>query len=584
MKKAISAIVCLLVAVSVHAGIMDKWADGALEVRQIPGSEQALKDYFAGDSGIIYAVLYPPANCPRCEAMINEAYHGVKKIDKNNKVVLISAYPDRAAAERYNKSKGYVADEYMYDTDKDYLGFLSFSAGYLHVVYILKIDIDNGRIMYGGNFNNNHGDFFRDLTSYDGYAEQHKYGDLVTASGNLDKGFSSVAKPRDIIKLSVPDSITISETNYLPSFVNNDIAMHDKLANACYLFSLDSTAHKASFRAEVKSNAAENKTFVTVPDWYYEFKLEEGTAYFIALSPQITASGRLVVSYSLPELFVQEERDGKLLSVGYKNKSCLVVRDMRDGLKPLPLMPVNNDFSKGYFYKHFTFLAVGDTVILPCQKLTWPIEFDPSAYKGNPERDPFCDEFYEGQNPILAMFDMKTGNLIKRFGNLGEAQARSKTGYYFVNAVAAEHCGNIAYSDGETGHICVARMAAPDSVIATYDAFDFDVSGLPTPDPVNFYSYECAAPYTEFFKCRIEEMRLTGSHIHCLLRYGSHGEAQAGDVYSYVKINLETGRRTETKLDLGGTEAMAYGLRDDNGSISPFAITRHDGENYIEVF
>lgn len=150
---------------------------------------------------------------------------------------------------------------------------------------------------------------------------------------------------------------------------------------------------------------------------------------------------------------------------------------MRDGLKPLPLMPVNNDFSKGYFYRHFTFLAVGDTVILPCQKLTWPIEFDPSTYKGNPERDPFCDEFYKTQNPILAMFDMKTGNLIRRFGNLGEAQARSKTGYYFVNAVAAEHGGNIAYSDGETGHICVARMAAPDSVIATYDAFDFDISG-----------------------------------------------------------------------------------------------------------
>lgn len=295
MKKAISAIVCLLVAVSVHAGIMDKWADGALEVRQIPGSEQALKDYFAGDSGIIYAVLYPPANCPRCEAMINEAYYGLKKINGDNRVVLISAYPDRAAAERYNKTKGYVADEYMYDTDKDYLGFLSFSAGYLHVVYILKIDIDNGRIMYGGNFNNNHGDFFRDLTSFDGYAEQRKYGDLVTASNNPDNGFSSVAKPRDIIKLLVPDSITISETNYQPSFVNNDIAMHDKLANACYLFSLDSTAHKASFRAEVKSNAAENKTFVTVPDWYYELKLEEGTAYFIALSNHgIGPTGRVV--------------------------------------------------------------------------------------------------------------------------------------------------------------------------------------------------------------------------------------------------------------------------------------------------
>ena len=71
----------------------------------------------------------------------------------------------------------------------------------------------------------------------------------------------------------------------------------------------------------------------------------------------------------------------------------------------------------------------------------------------------------------------------------------------------------------------------------------------------------------------------------CIKFNGSGGgEAQAGDVYSYVKINLETGRRTETKLDLGGTEAMAYGLRDDNGSISPFAITRHDGENYIEVF
>ena len=106
----------------------------------------------------------------------------------------------------------------------------------------------------------------------------------------------------------------------------------------------------------------------------------------------------------------------------------------------------------------------------------------------------------------------------------------------------------------------MARMAAPDSVIATYDAFDFDVSGLPTPDPVNFYSYECAAPYTEFFKCRIEEMRLTGSHIHCLLRYGSHGEAQAGDggdlIFSHKFKNFEL--ELEWKISKGGNSGILY--------------------------
>ena len=125
------------------ASIMDKWAENALMVRQIPGSEQAVKEYFAADSGIIYAMLYSPANCPRCEAILVDVQSKLKGIDGDSRVWLISDYPNKAAAERYNKQKGYAADRYIYDTDKDYLDFLSFSAGYMSIVYILKIDIDN---------------------------------------------------------------------------------------------------------------------------------------------------------------------------------------------------------------------------------------------------------------------------------------------------------------------------------------------------------------------------------------------------------------------------------------------------------
>ena len=567
------------------ASIMDKWAENALMVRQIPGSEQAVKEYFAADSGIIYAMLYSPANCPRCEAILVDVQSKLKGIDGDSRVWLISDYPNKAAAERYNKQKGYAADRYIYDTNKGYLDFLSFSAGYMSIVYILKIDIDNGKVMYGGNFNNNSDEFFNDLTSFDGYAEQMRYDALLeTSDGSVGGDFATSIRPRNIIRLVTADSLPISETKYPPCFKDDKIVINDRLAGACYMFTLDSTAKSAVFTAEIKSNASENKAFVTVPEWYYNLMLEDGAVSFIPLTPQITPSGQLLISYSLPNLFVQEERDGKLLSVGYKNKACIVGRDMAGGLAPLPLVPINTDFSEGYFTRHFTFLSVGDTVIMPCQKLTWPIEVDKDDYCGDPHLDPFCDAFYDEQNCTFAMFDMRTGNVIARFGNLGEAQKCSKTGYYYVNGVVAECSGTLAYSDGESGVVNIAPLCNPDSIVVRYKAFDLDVSEFPAADSTKFYSYEIAAQYTDYFTRRIAQMRLTDKHLHCLVRHGSHGAEQATDIYSYVKIDLATGASTEARLDTGDATVMAFGLWDSDGSVRPYFISRHDGEHYVEVY
>ena len=149
-------------------GLVDKSADTGLMVRQIPNTESAAIKFFADlseKSDTIYATIFRPANCPRCDGFLNRINSFIKN-ETNKPSVLIAVYPDSVAAKAYIDKYSLKADHYIYDTDESFEEFLSFSPGYLHVGYILKINKSTGELIVGSNADNVSAAFFKELNNY----------------------------------------------------------------------------------------------------------------------------------------------------------------------------------------------------------------------------------------------------------------------------------------------------------------------------------------------------------------------------------------------------------------------------------
>ena len=87
-----------------------------LQIRQKPSTEVLLSNFLRStgiEEDTIYAILYTPAECYRCEAAIPAFYNKLKTNSLNNKMLLISAYTDSVAAKMYNKKNGYKSDYYL---------------------------------------------------------------------------------------------------------------------------------------------------------------------------------------------------------------------------------------------------------------------------------------------------------------------------------------------------------------------------------------------------------------------------------------------------------------------------------------
>lgn len=93
-----------------------------LKVRQLPESNDNLRKYLEKfvDTDTVFAIIFPPANCPRCEALINPIISTLKKIRPHIPTILISAYPDSIAAQKYINRYSLISDYTIFDTNNSY--------------------------------------------------------------------------------------------------------------------------------------------------------------------------------------------------------------------------------------------------------------------------------------------------------------------------------------------------------------------------------------------------------------------------------------------------------------------------------
>lgn len=183
---------------------------------------------------------------------------------------------------------------------------------------------------------------------------------------------------------------------------------------------------------------------------------------------------------------------------------------------------------------------------------------------------------------MQAVMSARTGQFLFETCPLPEVSRVSKTGHSFPKALCDTRDGAIACADGFSGKIYVEKGGT----ISEYDIFNIDPHSLPVPDSMKFYSYDISAMYMPYFCRYIDDMKLGGGRLTCLVRYGRLGNIDKPDAYTVVTLDLADGSFEEKTLKAEHNAAVsAYGLRRiTGGAIQPFRLAASGNDWWVELF
>lgn len=554
--------------------------DGSLQIRQIPDTEAVLKKYFNQYVSVdtIFAVIFPPANCPRCEAMITPTLQRLKKHRPEIPTVLVVAYPDSLAASQYITRYGLTADYILYDTSEHFRNFLSFSMGALHIPYLLKLTPADGNLLAGLPADEATDEFLLDFCAWKKPMEKMKYN---LSSFKEEYFYPATEKliTNEQLRIVYPDSILLSETVYRPEFYHDKLFFNDKLREATEYFRVAPDKQDIlEFRHEIRTTPSQNRTFIELPDSTPGLSVMLAEVRYIPLSPKMIDDRTLAISYSLPKIWSPAP-----YSFGYMNAPCLLMMNP-DSVCDSHVVPLTGYEYEEFFYPHFSLFRYGDDVAIGCERMTWPLELDKEDYCDKPDFNPFTNDFYTFTQPISAVFD-REGHLKRHLGQLPELARRTLTGYYFLDPVIDSWNGTAAMSDGFSGDITLFSIDNPDEV-RHLSAFSIPDNLLPSPHPETFYSYECAAPYIGLFNRNITDIRLTDTDVYLLIRYGQHGMPdRLTDAYSVIRINLDCDCAEEKSFTIPTEGTHFFGLRRTaEGDVQPYMISNHEGDWKVTLY
>lgn len=562
--------------------------DNYLQIRQRPNTERLLSDYLEAinlNDDTIYAVLYAPADCYRCEAAIPAFYRLLKENNESNKMLLITANNDSVAARKYNTQSNYKADYYLYDTQAEYHKIFSFNSGDMCGVYLMKLSPKSGELLTGGQCTVLGRKYIKQLAAHSSrmkshvFVEEEKRNEHTSYEINLPE---CKWKSRDIAVEINDKKAYISKVYDVPKIENEHFFFNDMLNNGIMLFKLD--GDHFSYRSLIKANDDEKDQFVATSKENLDKLRSQGQVFYISLSANMIDDKQLYISYSLPKIL--ENRINGELDFSLYNAPAILVRDIKDLSARKMITPDFDIEHSPYFHRHFLFDIFNGKLWLGCQKVTWPMDdFEKEDIEGNIELDSFDDRFYDTFNPTYASFDIESGKCISHYGHLEESNRLSKTGYYYINELYAHYGKDFLRCSGCTGKIYVADSTNIETKEREYNAFKIDIPSLPKPDSTLFYKIEYVNLYRKSFNRSVTAVKMNQKQICCLVRYAtSDVDDVRHDRYSYVIINRRSGKSKEYPLPYNhDMNYLAYGIRNDHNHFSPF-VFYFDGKYKIRVF
>lgn len=564
--------------------LVDKIADNGMKVRQIPNSESVVIDYFADipiDNDTIYAIIYPPGNCRRCESLLSLHLQSFKKL--NLPSVLISSFQDSVSARKYVESNGFKADSYIFDCSQKYKDYLSFSIGGLYVDYILKIDKRNGNLIVGCLSDNVSDEFYSDLKSYTKRKEQFEFAystPYTPFKWNFD---SNTTLPLSkSLEINTVDSVMFSESHMNPLFYGNELLWCDKLGNV--INHLRVSGDQLEVVRTICTDSVQNRQFSKVSEQDYQDCLDNGELKFMPLQPFLIGTDKIGIGYSLPDLrYVDDSEE----SIDYFNKPCILIKDLFD-TEYTELIPLDITPTLDYFYKHFRMKNFGDQVVLAIERMTYPVLEDEKYFKGIPEKDLFADEFYSLKQPTLVTFGQYDGKERKKFGHLPQLASQTKTGYRFGDTLFDYWDGEVTIAEkyGGTVEISDAESYDCEDCTSIYKAFDIDLNVIPSPKPEILYTDKCTINALPYLNRSMTDIKTDSDYIHCIILCNEEDSSKESTKTLYVKIDRSNGSREISEMpEYGADSYICHSLRRlESGKVQPFSLIRTGRDWRVDLY
>lgn len=566
--------------------LVDISADHGLMVRQKPNTEVALSNLFninrAELPDTIYSVIFRPANCPRCDIFLNNISSQIRNT-LHSKSILIAVYPDSVTAKDYIQNHKIDFDIIIYDIEEKFNDFLSFSPGYLHVGYILKIDKASGTLIVGSNADNIKKEFFIDLGKYKQPKSKVDFSAPAPTLNHIEYG--NKIEVSDTLQLSkkmlinFPDSLPkMSEIIYRPLYNGRDLIFNDKLALKVFHFKEDSGELKL-FQV-IEPTRQQAKMYSSLPESQYQAMLKADQLKEMPLSIFDYDDDKIGVAYSLPELW----KEGK--ATGYRNKPCYLVRALND-TSFTEIVALNYEYDDDFFYPHFDMVKIGDNVVVGAQRMTWPLIYDREEFEGDPKLDSFQDAFYEIPQPVFAVYDVDGDSITKRFGALPEFAKKTKTGYSLASTVIDQFDGEFAYANIYEGKVFVSDINYIDCTdcYQVYSLFDINSDNLKSPAENKLYSYTPTHSAKKSFSYYVNEIKISPAEIYAVVSEISDPHHRADFEKSLlVKIDRLTGEKTIVSFPAKRADErrIVNSMRRVNSSIEPFIVSqKSDGNWYL---
>lgn len=592
-KKTILIVLCsILSAMSpVKAATTDEasdMADEVLKIRQMPHTELLLKSYLSAvktSQDTLYALIYIPTYCKRCEVTIPTFYKQIKQIDPQKEVLLITAYKDSTAAAQYNRRCGYEADHYLYDTDNTYEKIFDFNTNGLYGLFVLKICKSAGNLIIGTSMESMGEEDMKSLIAFDKPIEKQTF----STKAELQSSYPSPAEQLiDTLRQKDYPLTTSRETPISfagPALQGRDnyLLFKDDLAEGTLMFK----KHKETYAFEtlLQANAQEKKRYIRIPDKLFKEMENNKQVFYIPVFSRFSTNGKHIeMSYSLPDLSL-ESRDSDNVYIAYYNSPAILSRDLASW-QPDSIFSFDGDIAhEDYMTQHFQFSATGDLLFFGCKKKTFPIEVPTELYKGKSDMDPFRDEFYDAPTPFIEVCEKQTHKTRCRLGHLSDAARKSRTGYAFVDVETETDGNDLVYTDGYSGYIYVSSLKAPGKQTEQYQIFHVDTDHFPPTDTTMFYQEEYIKPYNRYFYRQIERLAITRCHIHAFVRYGRPMDPDDTTGYVYVDIDRKKGTIRQWRMPhFTEDELRGHGFIQQSGKIWPAVALKTGGKSILRIY
>ncbi len=418
------------------------------KIAQIEGTENILRDYFSeitNPNDTLYVFICPLMFAPRMDGLMTHTQEMLYYKNPNNPMVLIASFQNEDAARRYVENK-FFFEEVIYDTDKSFKSFLSFSTEDPRVPLLMKIDRKSGRLLTGGDYPELSPNFINALVNHT--EPMPFYGEVWSDKINYEHSISeceneSYKKAKAFREMTIPlDEDTFISNVEFPDISNGFLSFADELDNAIYLYSFDEKYENMSFIEKFKPNETEEMLYVSkdISKEHYLKRKKQGAYIAMCLTSIMKDPKTILFSVSLPNIFYMDENKQRL---AYYNKPAIISQNLNDDedRKLIP-MEFNNNHTQYISHENFHYSSELEKYFF----ITL-IDYDLSSMT-------FDKKSYE--NPLLfSIYDEKENAVVGSIGKLGQINMDLNVGWTYVYPRISTFGNIIAVSDGNSGEVLV---------------------------------------------------------------------------------------------------------------------------------